>query len=68
MAVKNRELKETFSKEGFKRVCPKFKESTHRNFLRKHKIGNSGDETELFEEVLSGKFKVVRPFKYGLNC
>ena len=66
-AVKSGKLKEPFTKDNFRNACSNFKESTHKNFLRKHKVGNSGNETELFREVSPGKFELVRPIKYGLD-
>jgi len=62
-AVKSGRLKEPFSIADFRESCPGFADSTYRNFLRKHSRGNT-KTTELFERILSGRFIVIRPFKY----
>ena len=69
-AVKEGRLKEPFTKEDFRRACLGFAEGTYNAFLWKHRVGNLGGNTELFELVKPGKFRLVRPFKYGLedNC
>lgn len=67
-AVKAGRLEEPFSKEKFRRACPSFGEGTYNAFLYKHRKGNPGGNSELFDLVLSGKFVVLRPFKYGLDC
>ena len=65
-AVKSGKLKEPFTKNDFRCVCPNFGEGTYNAFLYKHR-GNSKN-TELFEKVSPGKFRLVRPFKYDLDC
>jgi len=67
-AVKAGKLKEPFSVEDFKRACPGFGEGTYNAFLYKHRRGNPKGNTELFERVAPGKFRIIRPFKYGLDC
>jgi len=59
-------LKEPFTKQDFRATCPQFKEGTYNAFLWKHRKGN-GETSELFEVVTPGRFKVLRPFKYGLH-
>jgi len=66
-AVKEGRLKEPFTKEDFRRACPRFGEGTYNAFLWKHRVGNPGGNTELLELVEPGKFRLVRPFKYGLE-
>lgn len=66
-AFKGGELKEPFTKDDFRIVCPNFAEGTYSVFLKKHRLGNSGGNTELFKEVSPGKFEIIRPFKYGFN-
>jgi len=65
-AVKSGRLKEPFTRDDFKKACPDFGRGTYNTFLWKHSLGNSGGETELFIKVSHGKFKLVKPFKYGL--
>ncbi|MEA2033219.1 MAG: hypothetical protein U9N41_06515 [Euryarchaeota archaeon] len=66
--VKSGTLKEPFTKDDFRTACPKFGEGTYNAFLDKHRVGNPGGNSELFERVSPGKFKLVRPFKYGFDC
>lgn len=65
--VKNKTLKEPFAVEDFQKACPGFGCGTYRAFLYKHRIGNPGKKTELFELIGPGKFKLVRPLKYNLD-
>ena len=60
-------MKGPFTKEDFRKAFPGFGEGTYNAFLWKHRVGNPSGNTELFELVEKGKFKVVRPFKYGLE-
>ena len=64
-AVENGYLKEPFSKEAFKDACPGFKERTYNSFLYKYRVGNHTGSSELFELLSPGRFKLVRPYKYG---
>ncbi len=65
-AVKQGKLIEPFSKEDFRKVCTRFAEGTHNNFLRKHRRGN-GKTSELFDEnSVTKEYMIIRPFKYGL--
>jgi len=66
-AVKEGRLNEPFTKEDFRRACPGFGEGTYNAFLGKHRVDNPRGNTELFELVEPGKFRLVRPFKYGLD-
>ena len=66
-AVKDGRLKEPFTRDDFMEVCPDFAERTYKVFLNKHRIGNPGGNSELFERVSKGSFKIVRPFKYGFG-
>lgn len=68
LAVKEGRLKEPFSKEDFRRACPGFGEGTYKAFLYKHRSGNPWGASELFEEVSPGKFRLLRPFKYRIDC
>jgi|TARA_B100001964_G_scaffold184511_1_gene204499 hypothetical protein len=67
MAVKMGSLNEPFTSEDFRKACPGFGEGTYLAFLHKHRIGNPGGVSELFERVSSGQFKLVRPIKYGIE-
>jgi|KBSMisStandDraft_5_1062788.scaffolds.fasta_scaffold3358495_1 hypothetical protein len=65
-SVKCKKLVEPFTVQDFKRACPGFGAGTYNAFLYKHRQGNLGDNSELFELVSKGKFSCIRPFKYGL--
>ena len=41
-AVKSGRLKETITKDDFRKVCPNFAEGTYNTFLWKHRAGNPG--------------------------
>ena len=63
-AVKSGKLKEPFTREDFQKACPGLGQGTYQAFLNKHRKGNPGTYSELFDRVETGKFKVIRPFKY----
>jgi hypothetical protein len=65
-AVQSGKLIEPFSHADFRRACPGFGKGTYQAFLHKHRLGNPGDNTELFELVSPGRFKLLRPIRYGL--
>ena len=66
-AVKSGKLREPFTSNDLIRVCGKqIKEGTCKTFPRKHRIENPAGNTELFEMVSKGKFKIIRPYKYDL--
>jgi len=64
-AVENGYLKEPFSKDDFKIACQGFKEGTYNSFLYKFRVGNHTGSSELFKLLSPGRFKLVRPYKYG---
>ncbi len=66
-AVKDDRLNEPFSAEDFRRASPGFGEGTYQAFLYKHREGNPGGNSELFEQVGPDLFRVLRPFKYGFD-
>jgi len=66
-AVKNGRLKEPFSINNLKSKCNTLAEGTCNVFLYKHRKGNPGGNSELFEMVSKGKFKLIRPIRYGLG-
>ena len=65
-AVKSGQLKEPFGQDDFRRACPGLGEGTYKAFLHKHRKGNLGNVSELFELIASGKFRLLRPFRYNL--
>ncbi len=65
-AVKAGELLEPFSKEEFKAACPGLGGGTYNAFLDKHSQGNPGGNSELFTRESAGRFRCLRPFRYGL--
>jgi hypothetical protein len=66
MAIQNGSLKEPFGNAEFRRACQRLGDGTYQAFLYKHRKGNPGGQSELFELVEAEKFRVIRPFKYGL--
>ena len=66
-AVKRGKLREPFSKEDFRRACPDLGDGTYNAFLWKHRKGNPGGNSVLFEETSRGKFILVKPIRYGLD-
>lgn len=64
-AVRRGALVEPFSKDQFVAACPGFGKGTYRAFLDKHRVGNPGGNSELFERVALARYQCVRPFLYG---
>jgi len=65
-ATKQKRLSEPFGNREFRLACPGFAEGTYKVFLNKHRQGNPGGDSELFVRVAPGKFRLIRPLKYGL--
>ena len=65
-AVRAGRLPEPFTAGDFERTCPGFGTGTYRAFLHKHSRGNPGQQSVLFDRISPGRFRCVRPFKYGL--
>lgn len=65
-AVRERRLSEPFTNSDFKNACPGFGAGTYNAFLHKHRKGNPGGNSELFELVAPGNFRCLRPYRYGL--
>jgi hypothetical protein len=65
-AVKSGQLAEPFSAADVCRACPGIAETTAGTFLPKHRRGNPGGNTELFERVGRGRYRLPRPLRYGL--
>jgi hypothetical protein len=66
--VKSGRLREPFTKDDSGNACPGFGKGTYNAFLYKHRVRKPGGNSELFKKVCTGKFKLVRPFKYGFDC
>jgi len=64
-AVKEGKLKEPFGNSEFRESCPGFGGGTYNAFLYKHQKGNN-TTTELFEKVSPGRFKLIKPYRFGL--
>ena len=65
-AVKSSRLTEPFSQADFRAACPGLGGGTYNAFLHKHARGNPNGDSELFERIAPGRFKCLRPFRYGL--
>jgi hypothetical protein len=65
-AVEKGQLKEPFSQKDFYLVCQGLGEGTYKAFLYAHRKNNPGGQSELFELVGPGKFRLLRPLLYGL--
>lgn len=59
-AVRARRLAEPFGAEDVESACPGWSERTYRVFLSKHAGGNPGKNTELFERVRLGRYRLTR--------
>jgi hypothetical protein len=57
--VKKGRLVEPFSAAAVKRTCPGWSDSTYHVFLPKHRVGNPGGNTELFEQVGAGLYRTL---------
>ena len=66
-AVKRKSLMEPFNAKEFRKACPGFADSTYGTFLGKHEENNPGGNSRLFKRVSRGVYKLLRPFKYGMN-
>jgi hypothetical protein len=62
-AVQSGGLAEPFGPDDFRRACPGFGAGTYKAFLHKHRRGNPGGNSELFERVAPGKFRLLRPVR-----
>jgi hypothetical protein len=51
-------LPEPFTRSMLRRACPNWPEGTYRAFVSKHRVGNPGRATELFEQVGRGLFRL----------
>ena len=58
-AVKAGRLAEPFSPDDVRRACPGWATTTYTVFLSKHRAGNPGKDTELFERVAAGRYRTL---------
>lgn len=65
-AVREEKLREPFTAADVRRGCPGINPTTPGTFLPKHAKNNPGGQSELFEKVARGSFRIIRPIKYGL--
>ena len=57
--VRAGQLREPFNAASVKRACPNWEDSTYPAFLPKHRVGNPGGNTELFERVGRGRYRTL---------
>jgi hypothetical protein len=58
-AVRGGRLAEPFGPNDAQRACPGWAPKTYTVFLSKHRVGNPGKTTELFERVASGLYRTL---------
>ena len=61
-----RGLNEPFSPADVTAACPTISPTTPSTFLPKHEIHKPGKDTKLFERVRRGRYKLLKPIRYGL--
>ncbi len=59
-AVKSGALRQPFRAADVKKAVPGFAKKTYHVFLPKHRRGNPGGYTELFERIKSGLYRLIR--------
>lgn len=52
-------LPELFRSSDFRSACPGFSYATYSTFLPKHRQGNPDHNTELFEQIERGLYKLI---------
>ena len=57
-AVSSGKLKEPFSAKDVHEACPTIPLNTCRTFLPKHRVGNPGNNTELFIRIEKGVYNL----------
>ncbi len=57
-AVQSHRLSQPFTPATVKKACPGWADRTYHNFLPKHRVGNPGNETELFVQVGPGLYRL----------
>lgn len=65
-AVREKRLKEPFTSGNVRRDCPEINPRTPGTFLPKHAKGNPGGNSELFDKVGRGSYRLLHPVKYSL--
>jgi len=58
-AVRGGRLREPFGPDDVRFACPGQAPMTYGVFLSKHRVGNPGENTELFERVARGRYRVL---------
>jgi|GEM_PF-5484576 len=48
-------------------ICKRMGEGTYNAFLWKHRRANQGGNSELFEMVNRGEFRLLQPLRYGVD-
>lgn len=64
-AVQSGRLREPFGPEDVRAACPGWAESTYRVFLPKHRVGNPGKASELFEQTSMGRYRTLPALRAG---
>lgn len=59
-AIQNGKLREPFTSHDLRNACPGLGEGTYNAFLWKHRLGNPGNNSELFRKVSPGKFRLIK--------
>jgi hypothetical protein len=62
-AVRSGRLKEPFGPAGVRRACSGWGRSTYQVFLPKHRVGNPGKTSELFEQTSRGRYCTLAGFR-----
>ena len=65
-AVRKGSLKEPFTSGDFEKACHGFAPGTYKTFLWKHAKNNPGGNSELFEKIARGSFRLLQSIKYEL--
>jgi hypothetical protein len=58
-AVREGRLQEPFRPRDVKAACPGFADNTYGTFLPKHRRGNPGGNSELFERIARGLYRLI---------
>jgi hypothetical protein len=64
-AVKSGRLREPFGPDQVARACPGWATKTYTVFLSKHRVGNPGRNTELFERVDAGRYRTLPRLRHS---
>ena len=65
--VNSKKLKEPFYPKDIKNSTRAKNIETLRRLPALHRKGNLGGTSELFTQFKDGRYKLIRPFKYGLK-